>query len=96
MKSVAFKLGGAPDNQISVDLARLTTPQESVGRANKSGCGLGVLQAKIPRSLDFNVEHKPIPSNPAHSQIEGQNNKQKCRLLAEATEVVIHPQLISD
>ncbi|MBO1347137.1 MAG: hypothetical protein EBE86_006960 [Hormoscilla sp. GUM202] len=91
VNSAAFKRRGKPDNSISVDLARLTTPQETLERSGKEGFGLGVLVAIEPRSQGFDVRHDPLPDNPAHSLIEGENNKRKCRLLAEATTVIVPP-----
>jgi len=92
VNSNAFKQGGKPVNSISVDLARLTTPAASLARAGaRMGFGLGVLVARTPRSLGFSVEHAPTPDNLSHSLIRGENQKQKCRLLAEATEVRIPP-----
>ena len=72
MDSAAFKVRGRPDPQISVDLARLTTPQATLVRAPRPGFGLGVLVARDPRSLGLTVRHHPLPDNAAHSLIEGQ------------------------
>ena len=88
VSSAAFKRNKKPDNEISVDLAKLTTPQESlaqVGEDRKDKFILGVLVAAYPRSIGFCVRHNPLPGNYAHSLIEGQNDGEKCSLLAEAT-----------
>jgi hypothetical protein len=95
VSSAAYKLGGKPDNQISVDLAKLTTPEESVQRARRPGAGLGFLRVGFARSLAFMVRHVPVAENFSHCQIEGQNSRQKCRLLAEATTVIIPPRDLS-
>ena len=91
--SVAFKFCGKPDHHISVDLARLTSPDEAVSRdgASSTTHGLGVLVARHPRGLGFAVNHSPLPNNRAHSLIEGENDKQKCRLLAQHTTVLLRP-----
>jgi hypothetical protein len=70
VKRVAYMLDGKPDKEASVDLARLTTIEESVKRG-KPGMGLGVIIAGEPRALGFQVEHRPEPLNYSHSQIEG-------------------------
>lgn len=93
VKSIAYMFNSKPDPEVSVDLARLTTPEESAGRG-KPGTGLGEIITRVPRTLGFNVEHRPIAGNPAHAQIEGQNTKALCRQLAEATRVIITPQKI--
>src|SRR3954453_17781757 len=75
--SVAFCFRGQPDPAVSVDLARLTTIEES--RARKPGSGLGMLVTSLPRSLGLVVEHDPIrpndpegrPPNSSHTQILG-------------------------
>lgn len=91
VNSAAFKLRGKPDPSLSVDLARLSTPEETASRPGTPGFGVGVLEASGPRSIGFQVRHDPFPDNPAHSLIEGENTKQKCRRLAEFTTVIISP-----
>lgn len=91
ISSAAFKRNKQPENSISVDLARLTTPQESldrVGEDRKDQFILGVLVAAYPRSLGFYVRHDSLPDNLAHSLIEGENDGEKCNLLAENTILV--------
>ncbi|MBE9130115.1 MULTISPECIES: hypothetical protein [unclassified Coleofasciculus] len=91
VSSAAFKRNKQPENSISVDLARLTTRQESlarVGEERKAQFVLGVLVAGYPRSLGFFVRHDPLQNNYAHSLIEGQNDGEKCNLLAEATTIL--------
>jgi len=51
VNSAAFKLRGKPDPNISVDLARLTTPQESLNRVvNPNNFRLGAFLANTPRN----------------------------------------------
>lgn len=102
VNSAAFKLRGKPDPSLSVDLARLSTPQETASRTGGAGFGVGALEASDPRSISFQVRHDPLSdshypnnpllNNPAHSLIEGENNKQRCRLLAQFTTVIIEPE----
>ncbi|MCL1469766.1 hypothetical protein [Argonema antarcticum] len=94
VSSAAFKRNKKPENSISVDLARLTTPQETLDRVGdrKNHFVLGVLVAGDARSIGFSVRHDPIlPENPAHSLIEGQNDGEKCSRLAEATTILSPP-----
>jgi hypothetical protein len=91
VNSNAFKWGGRPDQSISVDLARLTSSDEALTRAPRPGCGLGLLKAGVARSLGFSVRHNPLPDNPSHALIEGENTRETCRALARATSVMIPP-----
>jgi len=91
LSSYAFMLRGAPDPSISVDLARITTPEETAARTGKVGAGVGALRAAIPRRLGLSVRHDPQPDNGAHSLIEGTVSKAHCRQLAEAVRIVIRP-----
>jgi hypothetical protein len=84
MKSSASKGRPAPDPEISVDLASLTTPELSLTRAGrpdevdgKPHQGIVALGAAIPRGFGLTVRHDPLEAsplnkeNPAHSLIEG-------------------------
>ncbi len=89
VNSGAFKRGGKPAGRFSVDLARLTTPEETL--RPRPTFGLGSLQAVIPRGHGLTVRHAPLQDNHAHSLVEGQNTKAICRQLAEATALIIQP-----
>jgi hypothetical protein len=90
--SHAFKLRGKPDPNISVDLARLTTPEETAARGPKPGFGVGRLVAGEVRALGLAVRHDPIEGNPANALIEGAMTRLHCHLLAQATTVVLLPR----
>jgi hypothetical protein len=94
VSSAAFKLRGRPDPGVSVDLARLTTPQATLARAPRPGFGLGVPVAGGPRALNLTVHHDPLPDNPAHAMIEGQrpDDRQAPRRLAEMSRVLFVPR----
>jgi hypothetical protein len=92
VRRIAFTINKQPDNEISVDLARFTTKEESIARARKPGAGLGIIRAAYPRSIGFLVEHRPLEENYSHSQIEGVNTRELCFLLAENTVVDIEPE----
>jgi hypothetical protein len=90
---VAFKVHGKPDNEISVDLARLTTPERTLAMAKNGGAdhGLGSMVAGGPRSLGFDVVHAPLNANCAHSLIRGENSLERCARLAAMTCMIRHP-----
>jgi hypothetical protein len=83
VSSVAFMTRGFPDNEASVDLAKLTTPEESVNREGKGRRKLGQLQARGPRDLGLEVVHDPLDDNDAHSLILGADSKAMCRRLVQ-------------
>jgi len=95
LSSATFKVNSSPENEISVDLARLTTPIESVNRAGRPGFQLGKLHALGPRKLGFDVVHGPrrFPANPeddneAHTLIKGENTPRLCKELARLVTIV--------
>lgn len=78
-----------PEQEPSVDLAKLTTPQDSVDRAPGPGFRLSRMQAKGPRSIPgFDVVHSPRCDNPAHGHITGENTHDRCRELADMLELL--------
>ncbi len=89
----AYLFRGQADPSISVDLARLTTPEETRQRArNPAVAGVGELPASVPLSLGFTVRHAPVEGNPAHCLIEGRTTKDFCQPLADQTRIIIAPQ----
>ena len=91
--SAAYKHNKLPDLEPSVDLARLTTPEESIGRAGKVGFQLGELQVAVIQPLGFTIKHAPLETNPSHSLIFGNTSMDTCALLAENTRII--PDLAS-
>jgi len=90
VNSAAFVTNGRPDNQISVDLARLTTPEQTL--RDRRHFGIGAILAGTVRQLGFEALHAPLEANSAHALIRGENSKAKCRQLAEHTVVLIQPK----
>ena len=88
VNSAAFKTGDVYDTEISVDIAKLTNPQESVDRVGRAGFRLCRVKAKHPRSLGFTVAPDPLPNNRAHALLTGENNKTTSRALARHCEVI--------
>jgi len=88
VNSSAFKRGDVYETMISVDVARMTTPEASVERAKKAGVKLGGFGAGRARAFGFSVNHNPLPDNAAHALVEGENNKAKSRELAKWVSVL--------
>jgi hypothetical protein len=93
-----------PDPDVSVDLARLTTPEQSLTVAGKPGQGIGAIQAGFPRSLApglIDVVHTPITEPPerqnlAHASIrgnEGEGAIDRCTQMADemTKNILIYP-----
>jgi len=93
INSNAYKYNGKPSSTVSVDLARLTTPQRAANFAGRTGFLLGAITVADVRRCGFTVRHLPVPSNPAHCVIEGAATAQSCRDLARAT--ILVPNVVS-
>lgn len=91
VNSAAFKRNGKPNPEVSVDLARMTSVEETATRAPQPGAGVGSLRTSIARGLGLEVKHAPVEGNDAHSLILGLTKRQDCTLLAEATQVILAP-----
>lgn len=92
LRSAYYKRGNVPDPEPSVNLVRLSSPEETAGQGPYPGFGAGVLSASVPIAMRLEVRHQPEPCNDAHALIHGVATKAQCRLLAEATEPLIHPE----
>src|SRR5579872_2714304 len=57
-----------PDPEISVDLARLTTPEDCLAHG-PANFRIGVLKVGEVRALGFEIRSAPEPNNPAHCLI---------------------------
>ena len=85
VSSAAFKdRRGRPLQRFSVDLARLTTPEECVGRAGP-GFRLITFRAGAARALGFRVWHEPEGGSHAHCHVEGENSNETCYDLAASS-----------
>ena len=105
VSSAAFKTRKKkPDGELSVDLARLTTPERTLSFA-PSGKTFGVLAlpAAVPMDNGLEVVHDPCldegVENDAHCLVMGNTDenpkwKQNCKLMAEASTVVIEPVVV--
>jgi hypothetical protein len=92
--STAYKRSKkVPDSEPSVDLARLSTPEESIARAPKAGYRLGELQVCVIQPLGFAIKHAPLANNQSHCLIYGNTSTDTCAQLAENTRII--PDLVS-
>jgi|SRR5579862_4088212 len=82
---------GNPDPEISVDLARETTPEKTLEAGKPTHFKLGILRVGEVRELGFTVRRDPKPDNPAHCVIEGAKTLDDCDRLAEITSIYIPP-----
>jgi hypothetical protein len=103
--SVPPNKGKEPDPQVSVDLARLTTPpnspEGSLAAAGTPNQGIAAMQAGFPRSLGLDVIHDPVTSPPAlwnlaHTLIQGNAGERAMELcdrmaLELSRNVMIYP-----
>ncbi len=88
VKSNAYKLDGKPDPSISVDLAKLTTLEESIARGRRQGTQIGVLTVREIKALGLTVKHDPTDENPSHCLIEGNAKKATCQALGQMTKTL--------
>ncbi|MBA2447639.1 MAG: hypothetical protein H0V51_06395 [Chloroflexi bacterium] len=97
VSSTAFMYSGVPMSEVSVDLARLTTPFECLARERRPGWRLGELRAAVPLDLDLTVrhdpKHDPDSDNPAHCLIVGlgPDDMTQCYMMARQTRVLDLP-----
>ncbi|MCK4815888.1 hypothetical protein KA005_08960 [bacterium] len=88
ISSAAFQNTSHTD-EMSVDLARLTTPEKTVSQYPT--CGVAGFLAGLARKLEQRVLHDPIPGNIAHSKVKGQKTKGIRKKLAKGSTVVLPP-----
>ncbi len=68
--------------ELSVDVAKWTTPEKALSFARDPGTRLASLSAGQARQLDQEVTHAPTPDNYAHALIVGEKTDRVCKLLA--------------
>jgi hypothetical protein len=91
ISSAAFMTrSGKPDPDLSVHLARLVTPAESLLHG-LPGQGVIAVRAEVPLALGLMVCHDPQPGDPGHCLVQGLQSKAQCVLLAKAARLVLSP-----
>ena len=88
ISSAAFQNTSHTD-EMSVDLARLTTPEKTVSQYPT--CGVVGFLAGLARKLEQRVLYDPIPGNIAHSKVKGHKTKSIRKKLAKGSTVVLPP-----
>lgn len=89
LASPVYMRDGRPDDAVSVDLARFTSPAESAARGPRAtGYTLAAIRAGDLRGQGFTVRHDPQPDNPAHALIDGVRSKADIRRLLAITTIV--------
>jgi hypothetical protein len=81
--------GKTLDNEISVEIARLTTPIECATRYGDRGFRVIAITAGTARTLDSIVRHDPLPECNSHALITGSNSREKCHLLVSRARIVL-------
>lgn len=81
--------GKTPDNEISVEIARLTSTEMCATRYGDRGFRIIVLRAGSARALGFVVRHDPLPDCYPHALVAGDNTRERCRQLAEVSWAVL-------
>lgn len=88
ISSAAFQNTSHTD-EMSVNLARLTTPERTV--APYPTYGVAGFFACLARKLDQQVLHDPTRGNVAHSKVKGQKTKAIRKKLAKRSTIVLPP-----
>ncbi len=88
ISSAAFHNTSNTDD-MSVDLARLTTPEKTV--SEYPGLGVASFLAGLARKLKQQVLHDPIPTNIAHSTVRGKKTRSISKKLAEGSTPILLP-----
>lgn len=86
--SAAFSNTSKTDD-MSVDLARLTSPQKTI--SEYTNFGIASFLAGYARKLNQKVLHDPIPENLAHSNVRGKKNSKIRKKLAEGSRIILLP-----
>ena len=76
-------------SELSVDLAKLTTPEQSL--SDCASYGLASITAGHARSLGQEVFHDPVESNPAHALVKGKKTASIARSLARSARWQVFP-----
>ncbi len=87
--SAAFQNTSGTDD-MSVDLAKLTTPEETASA--KVDCGVASFYASLARKNEQEVLHTPMVENYAHSSVRGKKTKSTKRKLAKGSEIIFSPK----
>lgn len=80
MAFVLRKIDGILEDGLSVEVARLTTPQASINDIKKFR--LYAIKASYVRQINLDCVHNPLSNNYAHALIVGEIKKSKSKQLS--------------
>ncbi len=86
ISSYSYKPASKHQNEISVNIKRLTNYNDSI--IDESKFLLVQLLASIPRENGLNCVHSPEESNYSHASITGNFTNSVCRILARSSVLV--------
>lgn len=81
--------GKVPGDEISDEIARLSSPTACATGYGDRGFHVVALRAASARELGFEVRHDPLPDYYPHALIVGENSRERCLALARASVPVI-------
>jgi len=88
ISSAAFQNTTNTD-EMSVDLARLTTPQATA--LHKTNFGVASFLAGVARELNQEVFHSPVSENYAHSTVKGRKTGSIRKKLVKKSTLILLP-----
>jgi hypothetical protein len=90
LSSAAFQNTTGTDD-MSVDLARMTTPEKTA--VDNEIYGVAMINAGFARSNNQIVIHSPSIDNNAHSTVRGNKTRGIKKKLAESAHVILRPKI---
>jgi len=87
------RLVGRHSLDLSVDIARLTTPEKVL--LSHSGYGIGIITASFVLNLKLVIYHAPEPSNYAHAIVFGKITGSMAKLIARSAKLLRYEEVFS-
>ena len=88
---LAFMTGGNYDRELSVQMAKLLgSPRDCL--RHRPSFGVGAITVADVERLGFSVVHDPLPDDPAHALVIGENSKQIASELARHMQILLRPE----
>jgi hypothetical protein len=91
VSSAAFKQ--RPPLDLSVDIARLTTPEKVL--LSHPGYGIGIITASFVLNLKLVIFHAPEPSNYAHAIVFGKITGSMAKIIARSAKLLRYEEVFS-
>ncbi len=83
--------GAFDGDEMSVDIAKKTTPERSWNRMRKIQAGMASVTVRLARSLKQEVRHHPLPLNHAHGLVVGKKTSSVRKQFARKATWVVRP-----